>query len=220
MAFKRTDRANAWAILRGASASESEAQSPSSDSRASNARTLVVEPSAAPPAPTDQRNADNEVRMPARTLVMEPEPPRAAPAPPAPRELTSEQLRAIRSTTKMTPGVLASLDPHAASALDQMRSRAQTPAATPSLPGLRPPPPALTEEQMRQFGHLLQALPPSGFGDETIVSRRRASLPEPAAGDDPRGASARLRGTTGLLIGIGLGVGIAAGAVIAILLFG
>jgi hypothetical protein len=72
---------------------------------------------------------------------------------------------------------------------------------------------------MRQFGHLLQALPPSGFGDETIVSRRRASLTETATGD-ARGASARLRGTTGLLIGIGLGVGIAAGAVIAILLFG
>jgi hypothetical protein len=151
---------------------------------------------------------------------MEPEPPRAAPAPSAGRELTTEQLRAIRSTTKMTPSVLASLDPHAASTRDQMRNRGPAPAATPSLPGLRPPPPALTEEQMRQFGHLLQALPPSGFGDETIVSRRRASGTETANGDDPRGASARLRGTTGLLIGIGLGVGIAAGTVIAILLFG
>ena len=158
--------------------------------------------------------------MPARTLVMEPQEPRVPTSPPVGRVLTSEQLRAIRSTTKMTPSVLASIDPRAAGTLDQLRSSAPALAASPSLPGLRPPPPALTDEQMRQFGHLLQALPPSGFGDETIVSRRRASLPDTVAGAERAGQAARLRGTTGLLIGIGLGVGIAAGTVIAILLFG
>ncbi len=189
---------------------------------------------------TGVRDVPPEKRGANQTLVME-EPAKGAPASQqAPRahamavgptllanqaaptgpEIEAEALRALKATTRMAiddPTTSAGAARAGTLRMSQQQAEQRYSAPPPSVQvnpayagaAAQPPPSTRVPNLAPLTGH-------SGWNEAT-VSRRRLETSPPAPRGGLVGELASLPGTTGFLIGIGLGLGIAAGVVIALL---
>jgi hypothetical protein len=145
-------------------------------------------------------------------------------------EIEAEALRALKETTRMAPedaaGGLAAINAAIAARSGTMRMNPNAadptayqggPASVHVNPTYAAAPPQQIPPSAR--GPNLVAQPGSGVGgwNESTVMRRRADTGSAVRPAGIIGELASLPGTTGFLIGIGLGLGIAAGVVIALL---
>ncbi len=187
---------------------------PPPDRRAPVNTTLVMEePSSrgpggergAAPAPTPSPAAGRAEFVVAPTLLARHDAPTAA-------EIEAEALRALKATARLSPD---ELDPRAPQPSPGEGAPHAAVASTVRMsPDLYAAPPPSQAGGAITGQHGLAQLSAGGWNDATSSGRRLpAGRPPPSL----VGELASLPGTTGFLIGIGLGLGIAAGVVIALL---